>query len=169
VDISNQELVQMLAHSINTKLKDEATSLTVSHEATIITGVIEAKQQHDIMTADIPNAFVQTDINQSGEKIIMKIRGELVDILVDVSQEIYSNYVVQEKGQCVFYVQMLKALYGMMVSSLLYYKKFRKDMKVTDLKLIHMTCVWPIKSSMVNSIQLHGMWMMSSLAMKIAR
>jgi len=149
--------------------KDEATSLTVSHEATIITGVIEAKQQHDIMTADIPNAFVQTDINQSDEKIIMKIRGELVDILVDVSQEIYSNYVVQEKGQCVFYVQMLKALYGMMVSSLLYYKKFRKDMKVLDLKLIHMTCVWPIKSSMVNSIHLHGMWMMSSLAMKIAR
>jgi len=76
------------------------------------------------MTADIPNAFVQTDTDQSGEKIIMKIRGELVDILVEVSPEIYSNYVVQEKGQSVLYVQMLKALYGMMVSSLLYYKKF---------------------------------------------
>ena len=76
------------------------------------------------MTADIPNAFVQTDIDQSGEKIIMKIRGEMVDILVEVSPEIYSNYVVQKKGQS---VQMLKALYGMMVSSLLYYKKFRKD------------------------------------------
>ena len=25
------------------------------------------------------------------------------------------------------YVQMLKALYGMLVSSILYYKKFRKD------------------------------------------
>ena len=56
-------------------LRDEATSPILSHEATIITGVIEAKQQHNIMTADIPNAFVQTDIDQSGEKIIMKIRG----------------------------------------------------------------------------------------------
>ena len=65
VDISNQELVQMLAHSINTKLKDEATSLTVSHEATITTEVIEAKQQCDIMTAVISNAFVQMDIDQS--------------------------------------------------------------------------------------------------------
>ena len=78
------------------------------------------------MTADIPNAFVQTDIDQSGEKIIMKIRGEMVDILVEVSPEIYSNYVVQKKGQS---VQMLKALYGMMVSSLLYYKKLRKDIE----------------------------------------
>ena len=59
--------------------------------------MIEAKQQHNIMTADIPNAYVQTDINQSGKKIIMKIRRELVDILVDVSPEIYSNYVVQKK------------------------------------------------------------------------
>jgi len=52
------------------------------------------------MTADIPNAYVQTDINQSGKKIIMKIRGELVDILVDVSPEIYSNYVVQKRSKC---------------------------------------------------------------------
>jgi len=109
--------------------KDEATSPTISHEAKIITGVIEAKQKHDIMTADIPYALVQTDIDQSGKKIIMKIREELVDILVDVSPEIYSNYVVQEKGQSVLYVQMLKALYGMMVSSLLYYKKLRKDIE----------------------------------------
>ena len=76
--------------------KDEATNPTVSHEATIIKGVIEAKQRCDIMTADIPNAFVQTDIDQSDEKIIMNIGGELVDILVEVSPEIYSNYVVQK-------------------------------------------------------------------------
>jgi len=59
----------------------------VSHEATIFTGVIEAKQQCDIMTADIPNAFFQTDIDQSGEKITMNIRGELVDILIEKSPE----------------------------------------------------------------------------------
>jgi len=68
--------------------KDKATSQTVSHEATTITGVIETKQQYDIMKADISNAFVQTYIDQSGEKIIVKIRGELVDILVEVSPEI---------------------------------------------------------------------------------
>ena len=35
----------------------------------------------------------------------------------------------KKKGQSFFYVQMLKALYRMMVSSLLYYKKFGKDIE----------------------------------------
>ena len=34
-----------------------------------------------------------------------------------------------EKNQKVLYVQMMKALYGMLVSSLLFYKKFRKDLE----------------------------------------
>jgi len=34
----------------------------------------------------------------------MKLREELVDILVDVSPEIYSNYILQEKGQSLLYV-----------------------------------------------------------------
>ena len=38
-----------------------------------------------------------------------------------------------------------------------------------DLSLIHLTCVWPVESSTANSIQLHGMWMMSRKAMKIIR
>jgi len=55
--------------------KDEGTSPTVSHEATIITEVIEAEQQRDIMTADTPNAFVKTDVYQSGEKSIINRKG----------------------------------------------------------------------------------------------
>jgi len=43
--------------------KDEATPPTVSHEATIFTGVIEAKQQRVFITGNIPNAFIQTDID----------------------------------------------------------------------------------------------------------
>jgi len=58
-----------------------------------------------------------------------------VDILVDVSPEIFSNYVVQEKGQSVLYVQMLKAHYSMMVSSLLYYRKFHKDIEIIGLEV----------------------------------
>eukprot|EP00543_Licmophora_paradoxa_P004739 CAMPEP_0202454640 /NCGR_PEP_ID=MMETSP1360-20130828/12319_1 /ASSEMBLY_ACC=CAM_ASM_000848 /TAXON_ID=515479 /ORGANISM="Licmophora paradoxa, Strain CCMP2313" /LENGTH=74 /DNA_ID=CAMNT_0049073999 /DNA_START=252 /DNA_END=472 /DNA_ORIENTATION=+ len=55
--------------------KEEATSPTTSTEAILITGVIEAKQERDVITLDIPNDFVQTLVPQTGEKIIMKIRG----------------------------------------------------------------------------------------------
>jgi len=114
---------------------DEASSPTVSHEATIITGVIEAKQQRNIMTSDISNAFVQIDIDQSGEKIIIIKRGELVDILLEVSPDIHSKHFVNENGQNVLHIQMMKALYGMMVSSLLYYKKFLKDIESVGLEV----------------------------------
>jgi hypothetical protein len=60
--------------------REEATSPTVSSEAIITTGVIDAKQRRDVMTLDIPNAFLQTKIALDGDKIIMKIRGQLIYI-----------------------------------------------------------------------------------------
>jgi len=87
--------------------------------------VIEAKQRRDIMTLVIPNAFVKMPIPQDGDKVMMKIRGPLVNILCEVCPEVYDNFVIYEGKQKVLYVRMLKALYGMMIASILYYKKFR--------------------------------------------
>jgi hypothetical protein len=113
--------------------RDEAASPTASTDAILISAVIDAKQQRDVMTADVPNAFVQTPIDQTGEKVTMKIRGVLVDMLVKMNPELYRDHVIQHKhkgrakGQKMIYVRMLKALYGMLVASLLYYKKFVAD------------------------------------------
>jgi hypothetical protein len=111
--------------------REEATSPTAATDAILITGVIDAKQKRDVMSLDVPNAFVQTPIPQGGEKICMKIRGSLVDILLEICPGVYDDFVVYEgKGkQKILYVQMLMALYGMMIASLLYYKKFRKDIE----------------------------------------
>jgi len=113
--------------------RDEAASPTASTESIIITSVIDAKQHRDVMTADIPNAFVQTPLGAKavGERITMKIRGPLVDMLEELSPEVYSKFVVYEgpKKTKVLYVVMIMALYGMLQSSLLYYKKFRKDIE----------------------------------------
>ena len=54
------------------------------------------------MTLDIPNAFVQTNIPKGKEKIIMKIRGSLVNILCVLALEVYKLSVVQENGRQVF-------------------------------------------------------------------
>ena len=115
--------------------KDEPTSPTASTEAILITGVIDAKQRRDVMTLDVPNAFVQTAVPQDKEKIIMKIRGELVDILVEVAPEVYKDYVIYEGNHKILYVQMMKALYGMLISSILYYKKFRSDIESIGFKV----------------------------------
>ena len=48
------------------------------------TAIIDAKQNRDVITLDIPNAFVQTPVPKSKEKVIMRITGLLVDYLVNV-------------------------------------------------------------------------------------
>ena len=104
----------------------------------MITGVIEAKQNRDVMTLDVPNAFVQMMIPESQDKIIMKICGDLVDILLEICPGVYDDYVVYEgkfNRSKIIYVKMLKALYGMLTASILYYKKFVNDLKTIGFKL----------------------------------
>ena len=84
------------------------------------------------MTLDVPNTFVQAPIPDDNEKVIMKIRGRLVDILVEIDHDKYSPFVYEtgkaEKDR-ILYVKMKKALYGMLKASILYYKKFKKDIE----------------------------------------
>ena len=72
----------------------------------------------------------------------MKIRGELALILVQLFPEYYKDYLTYEKGRPILCVQVLKALYGMLQSSLLYYKKFVKDIEEIGFELNpHDPCV----------------------------
>ena len=77
--------------------REDVSSPTATSEAIITTGVIDAKQRCDVMTLDIPNAFVQTKIPLNGDKIIMKIRGQLVDILLELCVGVYDDYVRDER------------------------------------------------------------------------
>tara|TARA_B110000116_G_scaffold23331_1_gene17939 strand:- start:29 stop:655 length:627 start_codon:yes stop_codon:yes gene_type:complete len=64
--------------------KDEASSPTAATESILLTTAIEAKEERDVMTLDMPNAFLQTSLPKdetTDERIIMKLRGILVDIL----------------------------------------------------------------------------------------
>jgi hypothetical protein len=47
------------------------------------------------MTTDVPNAFVQTSagLTNDGERIIMKIRGALLDMLVELDSHTYKEHV----------------------------------------------------------------------------
>ena len=54
----------------------------------VITGVVEAKQVRDLILLDILNAFAQANIpDKDSEKIIIKIWGLLVDILLEINKD----------------------------------------------------------------------------------
>jgi hypothetical protein len=58
----------------------------------------------------------------------LKIRGILVDVLVEIAPDVYKYYVLKDKkGSKQLLVQFQNALYDTMVASLLYYRKFVKS------------------------------------------
>jgi Reverse transcriptase (RNA-dependent DNA polymerase) len=116
--------------------KEDAASPTAVTESIIITATIDAKENRDVMSADIPNAFVQTDMEKIGsEKVIMKIRGVLVDMLISIDKELYEPFVTKERDEKILYVELLKALYGTLQAALLFYKKLKKDLESIGFKI----------------------------------
>ena len=106
--------------------KEDTASPTASIEAVFITGVIDAKEGRDTMSCDVPNAFVQVDMpdpKPGQDRVVMKITGVLVDMMVQLDPDLYGPFVVYENGRKVLYVLVLKALYGMLISSLLWYQR----------------------------------------------
>ena len=111
--------------------REDVSSPTVTTEATLLTAVIEAQEGRDVVTCDIPNAFIQTnmeEVDKDGNRTIMIIRGALVDILCEIDPS-YRDYVVEERGHRVLYMHVTKAIYGMLVSSMLFYKKLAEDLQ----------------------------------------
>ena len=62
--------------------------------------------------------------------IIMLLRGKMVELPVKLQPELYQKYVITSKnGEPMLYVKLLKALYGLLRSALLFYKKLRGDLE----------------------------------------
>ncbi len=115
---------------------EDVSSPTVSAEAVMLTCVIDAVEGRDVAVINVPNAFVQIVVEDKEHRVIICIRGPLVDILVSIAPEVYGPYVSTNKsGQKVLLVQCLNAVYGTMVTALLYYKKFAKSLTKQGYKI----------------------------------
>jgi len=109
--------------------KEESSSPTVSTEAVLLTCIIDAEEGRDVAVIDIPNAFIQTRIEDEKDMAILKIRGVLVDMLLQIAPDIYSPFVTTDKkGVKQLIVQSQNAIYGTMVASLQFYFKLRKTL-----------------------------------------
>jgi hypothetical protein len=101
----------------------------------LLSCIIDAEEGRDVAVIDIPNAFIQTRIEDEKDMTFIKLRGVLVDILTDIAPDVYKPYVTKDKkGVKQVIVQCQSALYGTMVTSLLYYRKFVKSL--TDIGFV---------------------------------
>ena len=142
---------------------DELMSLTISMEGSLLTAVIEVQEGRDITTCNIPNEFVQTHVEEKdkdGNSTIMKIRRVCVIILCEINP-IYRDYMVTKGNQKILYVHITQAIYGMLVSAILFYHKLTKALLSYGFELNpYNLCV---ANKMVNGEQLSICWHVDNL------
>ena len=74
--------------------KEDAASPTVMSDSVMITTAIEAHEGRKVITLDIPGAFLNTEID---EEVIMMLRGELAELMVNIDPALYGPYVITTK------------------------------------------------------------------------
>jgi hypothetical protein len=107
--------------------KQDATSPTIATESIFLTALIDALEERDVACFDIPGAFLHAETD---EDVVMMLKGRMAELMVMVDPSLYRKYVtVDSRGEAIHYVQMHKALYGMLRSALLFYRKFVGDLE----------------------------------------
>ncbi len=97
--------------------KENAALPMVSSKSTFITASIAAKEKRMVRCYNVPSVFVNTDVN---EDMLMVLKGELAEMMVQIAPQIYQKYIMMDKkGTTILYVKLQKALYGLMRASLL--------------------------------------------------
>jgi hypothetical protein len=105
----------------------------MSMEAIFITAVVDAYKGCAVACFDIPGAFSHAD---SDEDITMILKRRLAELMVQVAPNLYRKYIsVDRKGMIVLYVKMHKAIYGLLRSALLFYKKLVANLESVRFEL----------------------------------
>ncbi|EJK61698.1 hypothetical protein THAOC_17766, partial [Thalassiosira oceanica] len=108
--------------------KEETTSPTVCLDSILLMSTISAKEGRVNAAVDLPGAYLSA--SRDGEKTLhMTLRGRIAELMVAAAPEVYRDYVtVDRQGRKILYVELKKALYGLVKSALLFYRKLWGDL-----------------------------------------
>ncbi len=110
-----------------TARKGDAASPTVCVESIFITAAIEAFERRDVATVDLPSAYLHAE---NDETVHMKLHGRLAELMGRVEPSLYRKYITTDsRGKPVLYVRLHKAIYGLLKSALLFYRKLRGQLE----------------------------------------
>ena len=97
--------------------KEETASPTISQDAFFLTSLIDTIEDRDIAITDIKGAYLNAKMKDT---VFMKITGPEIDLFIEIDPKL-EEFVTQENGKRILYVQLNKALYGCVQSALLWY------------------------------------------------
>ncbi len=124
--------------------KEDSSLLTVATKSLLLTLIVDADEKQDVAIIDIPNAFIQTRVEDKKDWVIIRIHGVVVDWLTKIAPEVYTQYVsADRKGAKMLLVEFMNAIYGTMIAGLLYYRKFTESLKCMKfIKNSYDPCTW---------------------------
>jgi hypothetical protein len=143
-----------------TTRKEDASAPTVSIEAVTISAVIDALEERDVATVDMPGAFMQADID---EVVHVKFEGKIAEMLVKLDPKLCRKHVKDENGKTVLHVELLKALHGTLKAALLFWKLLSKQL--VSWGFVINPHDWCVANKMINGKQCAILWHVDDLKM----
>ena len=95
----------------------------------MLTCMIDAYEKRDVVTVDIPGAFLQTKMPASEEDVHVVLDGRMAELLAKIAPETYQEYVHHRRGQAYIYCKVNVAIYGTLKAALLFWKKLSGSLK----------------------------------------
>jgi hypothetical protein len=75
--------------------KEDTSSPTVAIESAYLSCVIDADEQRDVTTVDIPGAFLHANME---DKVHMQINGNMIKMLLDIAPDVYGPFLTYTKN-----------------------------------------------------------------------
>lgn len=113
--------------------REEATSPTLKIESLMGLILFAAVEKRDVAIFDVPGAYLHAELGED-KFVLLKLEDDFVKIMCDVNPE-YKDDILYEDGKPVLYLQILKALYGMIESALLWYSLYTEVLLENGFKL----------------------------------
>ena len=105
--------------------KDETSSPTATPESFLLTALIDAVEDQHVAVADVTGAYLNADMD---DFVLIQLLGDDVDMMCNANPT-YKQFVTNEKGRKILFLQLKKALYGCVKSALLWYRLFRDTLQ----------------------------------------
>ena len=120
--------------------EEDAASSTFHLYLIFIMLTIDAHENHDVAIVDVLSTFLHAS---NDEDVSILLKGRLVELMVMVLSQIYWSYISKKSGgESILYLNVQKALCGLIKSALLFYKKSNMSLTLWVLSSSHMTREW---------------------------
>jgi Reverse transcriptase (RNA-dependent DNA polymerase) len=98
--------------------KKDASSPTVAIKSVILLCSIDATENQDVATVNIPGAFMHGDMD---DDVYMVLEGKMAELFIRLNPQQYAPFLYSHNGRKLLYVKLKKALYGTLKVALLFW------------------------------------------------